>query len=910
MTLPDLVRYYRACYEAENQRSGLLSAFATRVEKRLFMRGQEDLFNDHLDHTPLDLGRGRMLHERAFLARKETDLLYASLFVVGKVYAPDGSGATTLCAPLVTQPATIFERDTHRFLRLEARRQWNEGLLELLTPPDTAPSLLDATTETFGDAPLDAGTVLQLGAFLQERLPGLDTAALHRYPDLLTERTVRRHFNQAAQSTDTDLRVLPASAALLIRKSVETRGVLNELAALAEAKTFAPPLRALFASDFQPLRHAHPQPGHVPAVLSDAQQRILASAATAPLTLVVGPPGTGKSFTIAALAMEHLSRGQSVLIASKKNHAVDVVGYKVEQQLGIEGCVVRGGRKQYLKALKQYLQQLLSGIYTDHLPRRSEVGWQRRVTGRFVRRLQRLERTLHERIQQAGRYGTWLAEDTTGFWRTMQQNFGRWQTRRQEPIWRLAAELHETLDGYVHHAGLLVQQQHRHHLRNVLRYDRRVLNTFLQAIRARTGGKQETLFQDLSFEKVFQALPVWLVNLADVAKVLPFEPALFDLVILDEASQCDVASCLPVLQRARRAVIVGDPNQLRHLSFLARARQAALQAEHGMPPAQADRFDYREKSILDVTSESLASQEQVHFLNEHFRSAPAIIAFSNRRYYGDALHLMTQKPNPDAPPPLVLHPGPDTRDEDGVNPGEAERLLADVEAHLATEQALPSAMRHRIGILSPFRAQVDHLREAAAARLGLEALARHDVLIGTAHTFQGEERDVMYLSLALDDAYHSAALRFLEQDDVFNVAITRARAQQHLYFSLTPEQLPGGSLLRAYLTHAATQPEPPSAPVPTDPFAQEVRTLLEERGYQVWMGYPVAGLQLDLVVLRNGRSCGIDLIGYPGTFEAAFPLERYKLLHRAGLPLVPLTYARWLLDREACLSAIEAATDG
>src|SRR5262249_56424520 len=87
-------------------------------------------------------------------------------------------------------------------------------------------------------------------------------------------------------------------------------------------------------------------------------------AATSPLTLVIGPPGTGKSFTIAALAMEHLCRGQSVLVASKMNHAVDVIGNKIEQQMGLKGCVIRGGGKRYLKDLKSYLDQLLSGMHT------------------------------------------------------------------------------------------------------------------------------------------------------------------------------------------------------------------------------------------------------------------------------------------------------------------------------------------------------------------------------------------------------------------------------------------------------------------------------------------------------------------------------------------------------------------
>ncbi|MEA1952457.1 MAG: AAA domain-containing protein [Planctomycetota bacterium] len=89
---------------------------------------------------------------------------------------------------------------------------------------------------------------------------------------------------------------------------------------------------------------------------------ILASAGSVPLTLVVGPPGTGKSYTEAALALDHLSRGESVLVASRMNHAVDVVARKIETMIGPGPYVIRGGRKQYLRDLKKFLQQILHGI--------------------------------------------------------------------------------------------------------------------------------------------------------------------------------------------------------------------------------------------------------------------------------------------------------------------------------------------------------------------------------------------------------------------------------------------------------------------------------------------------------------------------------------------------------------------
>src|SRR5262249_2195151 len=152
---------------------------------------------------------------------------------------------------------------------------------------------------------------------------------------LVAERELRKAFKLASDDPSTRLRVLPCSVAALVKKSVETRGVLNELLEIAQGYSVSMPLRTAFGTSqdiarSNPTRREPAAIGRVPAVLSTAQKRILESGATKPLTLVIGPPGTGKSYTIAGVAIEHLGRGQSVLIASKMNHAVDVVGHKIE----------------------------------------------------------------------------------------------------------------------------------------------------------------------------------------------------------------------------------------------------------------------------------------------------------------------------------------------------------------------------------------------------------------------------------------------------------------------------------------------------------------------------------------------------------------------------------------------------
>lgn len=113
-------------------------------------------------------------------------------------------------------------------------------------------------------------------------------------------------------------------------------------------------------------------------------------------------------------------------------------------------------------------------------------------------------------------------------------------------------------------------------------------------------------------------------------------------------------------------------------------------------------------------------------------------------------------------------------------------------------------------MLSPFRDQVDHLSRAIADRLEASDIEKHDLVVGTAYSFQGDERDVMLLSLVVDPESHPASIRYLEQPDVFNVSITRARDYQIVFTSLDAREAPAGTLLARYLSHAAF--EPMSAP--------------------------------------------------------------------------------------------------
>ena len=123
-----------------------------------------------------------------------------------------------------------------------------------------------------------------------------------------------------------------------------------------------------------------------------------------------------------------------------------------------------------------------------------------------------------------------------------------------------------------------------------------------------------------------RALPLWVGTVADVEDLLPPTPGLLDLVVVDEASHVDQVRAAPVLARAQRALMVGDPRQLRFVSFVSDVDVAGALDRHGA----AERLDVRRGSTYDLA----AGATPVTWLAEHHRGAPHLIGFSARRFYG------------------------------------------------------------------------------------------------------------------------------------------------------------------------------------------------------------------------------------------------------------------------------------
>ncbi|GAA1620662.1 DEAD/DEAH box helicase [Actinoplanes couchii] len=717
-----------------------------------------------------------------------------------------------------------------------------------------------------------------------------------------------------------DRLVLVARAALFVVRDVFGGGLRDSLLTWAGRDLSGTALAALY--DGGDDRGAEPVDGEAvvsPLPLSAAQERVVARVRTAPVTVVSGPPGNGKSHTVVAAALEVVARGGSVLVATQSPHAAEVLAGLLARYPGPapvlfgdttsrddlattlaagadEGVTARQLRAdrhtmdQTLAAVRRERTALTELLHAEQLAAGLEqfepmlAALSADVPGAFddstdLAEVSRLLGAAADRTASAGWWGRRRsAADRKRAHRLLRVSVGVPEGRVLEALaagtaQRAAARIAVSGGGDLagRWARLHVAEQElrdaagvavRHAARSAKRWDgdgRRAAAALATALRAGRNRRRELLAR-LDAPPLVQALPLWIGTVADVEDLLPAAPGLFDLVVIDEASHVDQVRAAPVLARARRALIVGDPRQLRFVSFVSDAGVGEVLARHGAD----DRLDVRRVSTFDLA----AAAAPATWLNEHFRSVPHLIGFSARRFYDDRISIMTRTPEADA----------DRAIEVVAVDGD------EVPAAVAAVEKLAAAGFRGIGVLTPFRAQADALEKALVKAFRVERIEELGLRVGTVHAFQGSEADAVVVSLALTDDDTAGRRRFVTDPQLFNVMITRARKRLVLLSALTE---PPAGVLADYLAHAA---EPGRALQPgPDPIGWAARLAVELERLEVPIrpGYQVGSWHLDLCAGPVGVLCGV----HPDGPEAH--LARQSALHRAGWRLVDAFPSRW-----------------
>ena len=227
--------------------------------------------------------------------------------------------------------------------------------------------------------------------------------------------------------------------------------------------------------------------------------------------------------------------------------------------------------------------------------------------------------------------------------------------------------------------------------------------------------------------------------------------ARFDYVVMDEASQVDVATGCLALSCARNAVIVGDTKQLPNV--IASSQKKHLEELFEKYNIE-DAYDFSQYSFLESLFALMKNRVPRVILREHYRCHPLIIGFCNQKFYNNELIVMTPDHGENALKLVLTVPGQHERDR--MNQRQIDVIKKDV---------LPGvvAADTEIGVIAPYRNQVYKLKEE---------LNRPEIDISTVHKFQGREKDVIVLS-TVDDIVTS----FSDDPNLLNVAVSRAKKE-------------------------------------------------------------------------------------------------------------------------------------
>ncbi|MBN2662090.1 MAG: AAA family ATPase [Bacteroidales bacterium] len=905
MSLQNLLNYYNACYQEDNLGTRISDIFSNSVENRYFFSGKEELINGFLPYAPLETDYASEILKKIIVSSKEKELVYCSIFLAGKSETLKTKN-NKICSPLVIYPAKILKIDDDFFVEIDKNeRRINFGIFnEIVDEQNDIQLFYEELYKIIEHSDIDLSEIAQISKLLDKYSSNIDTSELLTFPELTDKQQLQAIFRKKNVDEQGQFMVVPTSALAIIKKSVNTRGIINELSELSKTEQFSEPVKSIFSNfNFNPTDNQ--STGYVPAILNSDQENIINTSEKFPFSVIIGPPGTGKSYSISALAIEKMSKGKSVLITASTDKAVDVIAEKIENQLNLKNILVRAGRKNYRKEILDYVNSLLqTKVAVDEKNNSKQILKQLKHT---ERKLLSVQKIFQVRIDEELKWGKYIAENIgkTTFFVNLKRKYIEFRNQKAENHWTVEEEMQELYTERNKLINNYIQQKYNENLQQVLKADRQTINILVKALRTYNGKKQKEFFKQINFETVFKIFPIWLVKMSDIYKILPLNKELFDFVIIDEATQSNVAQALPILQRGKHAIITGDFKQLRHFSFMSQAKQNIFKSKNKVENIDAYITDYKSNSLLDIIAQRVKFSEQFCSLFEHYRSLPAIIEFSNKNFYDNKLKIMTSRPDLATNLGVEINYCRGQRDKKGINKIEATNIVKKLKEIIENEKNLAPNICSSIGVLSPFRDQVDFISKQLTEKFSFEVIEKHQISINTAYGFQGDERDIMLISFSVDNDSHASAFRYLNKADVFNVSITRARKMQYVYHSLDIKNIKYDNLLRRFLESFDNNIMYKQDFNTHDEFLLNVKEVLINNGFTVWQEYTIAGLNIDLIVKKENKIIGLDLIGYPGQFEAAFTVERYKMLHRAGLDTFPLPYTYWVSDKEACLKEIE-----
>ncbi|MBI4383412.1 MAG: GreA/GreB family elongation factor [Nitrospinae bacterium] len=420
-----------------------------------------------------------------------------------------------------------------------------------------------------------------------------------------------------------------------------------------------------------------------------------------------------------------------------------------------------------------------------------------------------------------------------------------------------------------------------------------------------------------------EAVPAWVMPLHRVWDTVNPAPGMFDVIIIDEASQCGFEA-LPLLYLGKKILIVGDDKQISPDAVGLPRDSVHRLMEEFLP-------DFKFKSSFDVES-SLFDHGKLRYdkhhitLREHFRCMPEIIRFSNKLCYRDTPLIPLRQYGTDRLPPLkrvFLENGyRQGSNNKVVNRPEADAIASKI-AEICSD---PKYIGKTMGVVVlQGDAQAGLIEDALLKQLGAEEMEKRRLVCGNPYSFQGDERDIILLSMVAAPNETIGPLTQAAHERRFNVAASRARDQMWLFHSVTRDDLSTSCLRRKLLEFFEDTKPPPIGGVnredlerraaqdnravvkPPQPFDSwfEVDVALElvKKGFVVTPQFEVAGKRIDLVVEGGQSRLAVECDGdeFHGVDQYEQDMQRQRMLERCGWVFFRVRASQFYADKQTAL---------
>ena len=667
------------------------------------------------------------------------------------------------------------------------------------------------------------------------------------------------------------------------------------------------------------------EPLAAPLVCNQSQEETLERLRRDPLTVVTGPPGTGKTQLVVNAVANAWLDGDKVLVTSTNNGAVDVAVDRAEKDVS-NGLLVRTGNRDVREQVPDRIATALAQAATHRGNQAAARAQLKRVATERTQLMEQLARLdeldvkllqvverreeLRQALKEAART-LWtnasppglsissyeIEQRARGLLRTWL--FPRFRARRfrrrlgcletasldQLVIWAQIDQRIAKLTSQLE-IGRAKRQQLKSAVGDptisVREADQKWADASLYAIRVDTatrissGTNRLALFGTIPvssdrFRRVisnsFRYLRGWACTALTARSNFPLESGLFDLVIVDEASQCSLAAVLPLAYRAKRLAVVGDPYQLNPIVSLSDGLLQEIATQTGL-----DNDDLRDRGIHYKDGSAYSAFEFVArpqtpvLLNEHYRCHPHIARWFNKTFYKGELTVLTDVSDVSQRDRAIYWydvDGAAVRPATGswLNRAEAEETVKQLRG------AIESGYK-TVGVVTPFTAQARLIDQIAKTQFGQDFLDDIDFVSGTAHRLQGDERDAVILSSVLSPGMSKSGARWIEKErNLLNVAVSRARRALIVLGHPLMGDLGSPTLasLRVYLRDEVARNEgtdSPSAEFRTDSTSEKI--LLDAMQLQALLPYgklEVEGYELDFALLEQGIKLNIEVDG-------------------------------------------------